>query len=221
MYTRAKSGKDNSVIYYDNKENMIIRTGGSRAWRNNNPGNIRPGGFSSKYGAIGSAGGFAIFPTYQAGRQALAALLKGKTYSGLTLFSAIARYAPSHENNTENYRKLIKKLTGLDLDKKIGNLTDAEFNSVLEAIQIIEGFTKGKEQFIERSRIIDADHNKKGSLEKFKLENGKWLTRSEIIPMLLADKIINAVYVRKNKKSYVRSKPDKTDVNNFSKMTET
>src|SRR5258706_3024475 len=93
MYIRAKGGKGNSVVYYDQNENMVIRTGGSRAWRNNNPGNIRPGKFSSKNGGIGSADGFEIFPTYQAGRQALAALLRGKTYSSLTLFSAIARYA--------------------------------------------------------------------------------------------------------------------------------
>src|SRR5262245_27357344 len=123
MFKRATAGKGSNVNYYDKNENITVRSGGSRAWRNNNPGNIRPGKFSSKNGAIGSAGNFAIFPTYQAGRQALASLLRGKTYSNLTLFSAIARYAPSHENNTANYRKLIKRLTGLDLDKKIENLS--------------------------------------------------------------------------------------------------
>jgi len=41
MFIRAKTGKGNSVVYYDQNENMVIRTGGSRAWRNNNPGNIR------------------------------------------------------------------------------------------------------------------------------------------------------------------------------------
>ncbi len=65
MFIRAKTGKGNSVVYYDEDENISIWTGGTRAWRNNNPGNIRPSQFSYKNGAIGSAGGFAIFPTYQ------------------------------------------------------------------------------------------------------------------------------------------------------------
>ena len=38
------------------------RTGGSRAWRNNNPGNLRPGDFSTRHGAIGDNNHFAVFP---------------------------------------------------------------------------------------------------------------------------------------------------------------
>jgi len=91
---------------------------------------------------------------------------------------------------------------------------------VLDAIQTIEGFAKGKEQFIERDRVIDTERGKKGALEKFQLKNGGWLTKSEIVPLVVADKIINAVYVRQNGSSYVRSKPDQTNTNNFSIMAE-
>ena len=69
MFIRAEGGKGNSVIFYDQDENLLIRSGGTRTWRNNNPGNIRASRFSYKHGAIGSAGGFAVFPTYQAGRK--------------------------------------------------------------------------------------------------------------------------------------------------------
>ena len=56
------------------------RSGGDRNWRNNNPGNIEYGPFAMKYGATGSDGRFAIFPTEEQGRMAQDALLKSKNY---------------------------------------------------------------------------------------------------------------------------------------------
>lgn len=42
---------------------------GSVSFRNNNPGNLK---YANQKGAVGcDAGGFAVFPTYEAGRQAL------------------------------------------------------------------------------------------------------------------------------------------------------
>lgn len=43
--------------------------GGSRAWRNNNEGNIKRGDFAERHGAIGHDGSFAIFPTVEIGRK--------------------------------------------------------------------------------------------------------------------------------------------------------
>jgi hypothetical protein len=33
-------GKSYTVQYFDEKENMTIRSNGTKAWRNNNPGNM-------------------------------------------------------------------------------------------------------------------------------------------------------------------------------------
>jgi hypothetical protein len=47
----------------------------TRGLRNNNPGNIEFGSFAKKYGATGSDGRFAIFPTMVDGIRAIAELL--------------------------------------------------------------------------------------------------------------------------------------------------
>ena len=56
-----------NVVYYLSNGDEVVRSGGTRAWRNNNPGCIRPGSIADAYGAIGSAGGFAVFPDEQTG----------------------------------------------------------------------------------------------------------------------------------------------------------
>lgn len=79
VYIRAQEGPANigeskpTVQYFDEQGNMIIRSGGTWAWRNNNPGNLVANPYtmgkerSSK--AIGKAGGFATYPDYKTGHQ--------------------------------------------------------------------------------------------------------------------------------------------------------
>jgi hypothetical protein len=57
-----------TVQYFDEKGNMTIRSGGSRAWRCNNPGNLHKSSYSmsKKRRAIGFAGDsqdeYAVYP---------------------------------------------------------------------------------------------------------------------------------------------------------------
>lgn len=76
---------------------------GTRAARNNNPGNIEFGEFTREHGATGSDGRFAIFPTPEAGFAALKALFELPDYRSLTVAEALHRYAPSSENDTDLY----------------------------------------------------------------------------------------------------------------------
>lgn len=76
---------------------------GTRAARNNNPGNLEAGKFAVAHGATGSDGRFAIFPSAEAGFAALKALLESPGYVGLTVAETIAKFAPPNENNTEAY----------------------------------------------------------------------------------------------------------------------
>lgn len=79
---------------------------GSRSYRNNNPGNIRPGSLNLGQSAIDS-GGFAIFPSFDVGYNALindiAAKFSGRTRTGLGPQSSVVQffqvYAPSSDNN--------------------------------------------------------------------------------------------------------------------------
>jgi hypothetical protein len=119
------------------------RTGGDRNWRNNNPGNIEYGPFAIKYGAIGSDGRFAIFPSEEQGRMAQDALLKSKNYANLSLSDAIKRYAPSNENDPKSYANQIMKSTGIDTSKTYASLSPEEQGKVLDAMKRIEGGRAG------------------------------------------------------------------------------
>lgn len=140
----GSSGKHDGTGYtvYDGS----VRVGGTLAWRNNNPGNIRPGTFPTNHGAIGSAFGFAVFPDEQTGNNALNALLRTQTYQKLTVRGAIFLYAPPNDNNdTENYVNFIRRVTGLDPNTAMSSLTSDQLDSVAGAIRTMEGWRAGQE----------------------------------------------------------------------------
>lgn len=80
--------------------------------RDNNPGDIVAGKFTSAHGQTKTDGRFAVFPTAEAGFAALRALLVGH-YAGSTVREAINRYAPPIENDTDHYVNIVCKLSGL------------------------------------------------------------------------------------------------------------
>lgn len=97
---------------------------GSRAARNNNPGNIDYGPFAIDNGAarietipsgFTEVARFAYFPTTQAGFDCMSKLLLDD-YQGLTLKQAIDKWAPPNENNDNAYLNVVCKFTGLEAD---------------------------------------------------------------------------------------------------------
>lgn len=144
---------DGSDVIYTRGDNSRVRfTSGTRAWRNTNPGNIRYSEFSRNAGAIGTAGGFAVFPTEAVGQQAIVSLLQSDSYRNLTIIDAISRYAPPFENDTAAYHKKISKMTGLDVKRKISSLTPAEVHSVANAIRRIEGWRAGRQIELDKGK---------------------------------------------------------------------
>lgn len=142
-YTSAVAlGRD--VVYTTADGRRVRRTGGTRAWRNMNPGNIRYSEFSRNAGAIGQAGGFAVFPDEETGTRAISSLLRGKSYNNLTIARAITRYAPPSENNTVAYHRRIQQITGLNINRRISDLSDGELSRVVDAIRAIEGWEAGR-----------------------------------------------------------------------------
>ncbi len=120
-----------------------IRLGGSRSWRNNNPGNLRPGKFADNHGSIGNAGGFAVFPDEATGHAASIALLKTPTYAKLTIDQAVSRRSPSSENDTLRLQNSIRKITGFSGREIVGNLNDEEISKFADAIKRTEGWIPG------------------------------------------------------------------------------
>ena len=107
-YIRAEvgempAGSNKSMrIYYDEQGNKMIRTEGSRSWRNNNPGNLVYYKFARDNGAIGTDGTFAIFPDFETGQRARKKLLKGSKYHHLTLEQMACKYEPESEEKSES-----------------------------------------------------------------------------------------------------------------------
>lgn len=117
---------------------------GDLNWRNNNPGNIRAGSFANSQGAIGSAGGFAVFPTLQAGRTAMQNLLfNSPAYAGTTIAEAISNYAPPSQNNTADYIKTVSSALGLPSNTPMSSLTPAQQQTMLDTMTKYEGFKAG------------------------------------------------------------------------------
>jgi hypothetical protein len=135
----------NIVVMDDGKK---VKRQGTWPWRNYNPGNITNGKFSKSAGSLeipqrGNPSRYAVFPNYETGRNAMKRLLKGSGYNKLTVSQAIAKWAPAFENETATYQKnVISKVGG---DFVVGTLTDAQLNTMMDAIEIQEGYrTVGK-----------------------------------------------------------------------------
>jgi hypothetical protein len=133
-YVSARDGENNSVIYKTAEGAEFLHSGGTRAWRNNNPGNL-----------IGSE---------KSGRsidEGIAALKFSLTnfYSGRKLDEVFKKYAPAaDDNDPEHYIVLVKKFSGLDSTRTIGSLADAELDKFIGAIERVEGWKEGKVEAI-------------------------------------------------------------------------
>jgi hypothetical protein len=128
------------------KDGSVVRREGTRAWRNNNPGNIEYGEFAKKLGAVGTDGRFAVFPTYEDGRNAKMSLLfETSSYKNLSITDAINRYAPPFENNTSRYTSTVAQAAGVPMSTRMSDLTDVQRELVLDAMERVEGFKPGTE----------------------------------------------------------------------------
>lgn len=205
-YIRAEA-KNGKIYYNDENGKIEIRSDGSRAWRNNNPGNTK-----GAQGAIGRDGGhFDIFPDHETGRKAkknivmnkygnynsIREMLKGK-FDGKGKFIKGSAYAPeSDKNNPDEYADQIKEWTGLDVDnKKINSLTEEEKEKLLNAIARKEGSKKGHIEIIDSTNIKPAGPNKKANLTEPSVGNMSVYTNNEI------EKIISNRWIRQQNTDY-------------------
>jgi hypothetical protein len=131
-----------TVIYTYSDGSRDVYSGGSISWRNNNPGNMVAG--AGGISPIGRNGGFAIFPDYQTGFDAVVANLERPGYQAVTIGDAIRLWAPEAAgNNPVTYANHIQTWTGLPVDMPMDVLTTAQINAVASAIQRQEGWVVG------------------------------------------------------------------------------
>lgn len=238
-WIKAEESSNNSVVYYDEEGNKLIRywksfegqpvdQASTRSWRNNNPGNLALGPFARRNGAIGGAGKipnkenkdlkFAVFPDYATGRKAQAIRLKeGDMYIDLTLnefvrtYTGVKKGAPDTEE-VVNYRKAIKFFTKFDMDRTIRSLNDLEYEKLLDAMKKHEGWREGREEFTEMKKVLGVRLGKKHGISEFLIgdSNGKlWMLKKEAVA--LAEKgLLFAIVVHTKNDAYLRPKYHKT-----------
>lgn len=95
---------------------------GSRSYRNNNPGNLEINGDLGR-----DSGGYGVFSSYNAGRNALIADLTAKVrkYGSWSLYQVMARYAPPSENNTQAYAQTVADALGVSTSTIVGDISSA------------------------------------------------------------------------------------------------
>jgi hypothetical protein len=131
----------------------IVKRTGVRNWRNNNPGNIQYGDFSRRFGAIGTDGRFAVFPTYDAGKRAKEFLLfESSGYRNLDIARAISRYAPPNENDTNSYINTVARAAGVPSSTPLSSLNTSQRQSMLSSMERVEGFRVGREEVLKAAK---------------------------------------------------------------------
>lgn len=152
-----------TVDYAGNDGTHLLRTGGTIAWRFNNPGNLRPASEKLIMGAIGIGqtkrnGRFLIFKSYAEGRLQKQKLLRRK-YNERTIYTMLAGipdpqhpgklmmgYAPASDNNDPlAYANSISKHTGFPITTRLSDISDARLEDVLDAMEQKEGFNGMKQ----------------------------------------------------------------------------
>jgi hypothetical protein len=93
---------------------------GTLAYTNNNPGNLI---YVGQAGATPGAGGFAAFPSYDAGYQALLNQIQNYANRGLTIDQMMNLYAPAGQgtNNPTAYANTIASALGVSTDTTVAD----------------------------------------------------------------------------------------------------
>jgi len=135
-----------------------VKVGGDLNWRYNNPGNILPGYKEHSFGAYSGAlnvaalSGLAIFPSWEAGRNALKNLLLSHLYKDLTLDLVFQKYVgtpagqkSAYGDDPDAYLRSVIGATGLSARQRVRDLDDGQLEGLMDAIRRVEGTKVGTE----------------------------------------------------------------------------
>ncbi len=121
--------------------------GGTYSWLNNNPGNItgRAGGPDfGQYPGKFNWHNFLIFPTWEAGFDAIRQLLLGPGYVALSITDAFKRYAPASDGNDPvRYALEVSAAAGVSESTIVGDLDSDQMVVMQNKITEIEGAIAG------------------------------------------------------------------------------
>ncbi len=208
-YVNAKSGPKNSVIYTDSDGKQWSFEGGNRPWRNQNPGNLVQGSISKRNGAIGTAGGFAVFPDYESGHAALLYSLKN-VYGNKDISGLMKDFAPKESNDTKKYIKFLQKQTGITDDTKIKYFSKSQFEILWKAIEKMEGWGAkiGTIRSLEnKAQIIGVHFDEHGIIDSYNIEGYGWVSKDTGIELTEAGKVDAVVCVSSHGHPFLKGRP--------------
>ena len=154
--TAVRAWNTGRIAYVQYADGAVERRTGSRAWRDNNPGNLRQSGPNSRInGSIGSDTSpssskdritaklpYAMFGSTNKGEAALSSWLS--RHGTQTISQAISAYAPAGDaNDTSRYASFIHAYTGASDTATLKSLTSSQRAGVIRAIEVEEGFSLG------------------------------------------------------------------------------
>jgi hypothetical protein len=151
-------------ILYNNTE--YLKNNGSRSFRNNNPGNLR---YTGQQGSVGKDGnGFAIFPSYELGKQAHIRQIQLDAQRGYTIADFISKFAPKEENFSEDYTAfLLRRFPEFHPETSLNDINELELQ---EYMQRMEGWIEPDNNQIQPMKEVPilSMHEKKQILQKRK-----------------------------------------------------
>lgn len=218
-YIKAEAGPGNSVIYTDTSGKQWQFEGGNRPWRNQNPGNLVPGNVSKRNGAIGKAGGFAVFPDYETGHGALLDSLKN-AHGNKDIPTLMKVYAPEKENDTKKYIAFIRRKTGVKGSTKIKDFSKPEFEKLWQAIEQMEGWGKSGtiSEYAPKGKITGVRKNKKGTIQSYQIEGYGWVSKAEGIALALGGKVEAVVATSPKGNQFLRARPNSETLDNLEEL---
>jgi hypothetical protein len=140
-------GGDHFVVY-----DRVVRTGGTMAWRNNNPGALKTA--EPMFGSIGHDDvPFLIFPDAATGLTAARENVKYHLFNDPklpkepTLLQVMEQYAPSGDgkNDPKVYAQKIADALGVTPEASVRKFTPAQVEAMLKTIVTTETTTPGTE----------------------------------------------------------------------------
>lgn len=153
--TAVRAWNTGKTAYVQFADGAVEKRNGSRAWRDNDPGNLRQSSPNSRIkDSIGSDNSpssskdhetakhpYAMFGSADAGKAALSEWLS--RHGAMTIGQAISQYAPVGDSNDPvQYARFIRAYTGASNTSPINSLTPSQREGVVQAIEIEEGFNR-------------------------------------------------------------------------------
>lgn len=206
MFQKAYSQDGKTIFYFDFADNKYVTTGGSLAWRLNNPGLVHTTSrFFSRQGSIGNFGLYAIFVSPEKGREALINWLHTKKYFQGSLKTIAKHYKP---DNADTFAQRLSALTGIPVKTKVKTLVKQEFDKLLLGIEKLCDYAlTGNETLYLMPKIL-------GKIENGENESTYWiggntmLSKKEALEWVQTHRLDAVIVHGHNGSLYLRSRSD-------------